>query len=264
MAIAFFKTKWEAGDLSLEAFFRRCKKDGFDGVETVLADLKESPAEIRDLCAGHRLRLIGHVITPGKTPEDDRASLERQVKLAVDCGAEMMNCHLGSDFFSREENIGLFARAGELSRETGVPVTQETHRGRALYNLPDILRYLEALPDLELTADISHLMCVHESDLSSRWELLEKMAPRCRHVHARVGFAEGPQVPHPMAPEWAGLCGIYLKFWKMIAKARGGNLTVTPEAGPPPYMHVVPFTQAPLADAWQVNVAVRDWLKKEM
>lgn len=264
MAIAFFKTKWEAGDLSLAAFFQRCKQDGFDGVETVLAALKESPEEIRALCEKHQLRLIGHVITPGKTPEDDRASLERQVKLALDCGSEMINCHLGSDFFGYGENIGLFARAGELSRETGIPLTQETHRGRALYNLPDILRYLEALPDLELTADISHLMCVHESDLSNRWELLEKMAPRCRHVHARVGFAEGPQVPHPLAPEWTDLCGIYLKFWKMVLKARGGNLTVTPEAGPPPYMHVVPFTKAPLADTWQVNVAVRDWLRKDL
>lgn len=36
--------------------------------------------------------------------------------------------------------------------------------------------------------------------------------------------------------------------------------TITPEAGPPPYMPVLPFSGQPVADAWQINVAVRDWL----
>jgi len=264
MPVRFFKSKWEAGHLSIEEFFERCARDKFQGVAMGLSAGDGSVEKVRRGCEAHGMQMAAHVATSGKTPAEHGESLMRQLALAQEAGAVMANCHLGSDFFTFEESADLFRQATEWSKASGIPVFQETHRGRPLYNLPDTVRYLEACPGLELTADISHFMCVHESDLADRREWLDRLVPHCGNIHARIGFAEGPQVAHPLAPEWAGLRRLYLDFWKRIVEARKGDIAILPEAGPPPYMPVIPFTGAPLADAWQVNVAVRDWLAGEM
>ena len=52
----------------------------------------------------------------------------------------------------------------------------------------------------------------------------------------------------------------HLKWWDaIIAHHQGANtasLTITPEFGPPPYMPVVPFTQQPLANQWEINLYI--------
>ncbi len=132
--------------------------------------------------------------------------------------------------------MALLRHAEVLADDFGLPVLHETHRGRALYNLPDTLRYLELLPKLELTADLSHFMCVHESELRDRKDMLDGVIARTRHIHARVGFAEGPQVPHPLAHEWSGLLEHYLDLWKrmaaVITESGFPAITITPEAAP--------------------------------
>ncbi|HAS19048.1 MAG TPA: xylose isomerase, partial [Flavobacteriaceae bacterium] len=41
---------------------------------------------------------------------------------------------------------------------------------------------------------------------------------RTEHVHARVGFEEGPQVNDPQAPEWKKALERHLNLWETIAK----------------------------------------------
>ncbi|MEI7807831.1 MAG: sugar phosphate isomerase/epimerase, partial [Verrucomicrobiota bacterium] len=82
----------------------------------------------------------------------------------------------------------------------------------------------------------------------------------CHHLHARVGFEEGPQVSDPRAPEWAGHLAAHEVWWNQIwkiQKQRGvATSTLTPEFGPAPYLHLLPFTQAPVA-----NLAdICDWM----
>jgi hypothetical protein len=90
---------------------------------------------------------------------------------------------------------------------------------------------------------------------------------RSDHIHARVGQEEGPQVPHPRAPEWRRHLENHVELWKRIAdrqRAAGApNLTtITPEFGPPTYMPTLPFTQQPVADAWRVNVEMKSVLEE--
>ena len=43
----------------------------------------------------------------------------------------------------------------------------------------------------------------------------------------------------------------------------GGKVfTITPEFGPWPYMPALPFTRQPITSQWEVNVYMRDLLKK--
>ena len=45
-------------------------------------------------------------------------------------------------------------------------------------------------------------MVVHESGLEDQAENLELAIAHADYIHARVGYAEGPQIPDPRAPEW--------------------------------------------------------------
>jgi hypothetical protein len=39
-------------------------------------------------------------------------------------------------------------------------------------------------------------------------------------------------------------------------------LTITPEFGPYPYMQHLPFTRMPVANQWEVNLYMKELLKK--
>jgi len=268
MEIQFTKSRWEYSQVPFDDYAARVAADGFQGAEVFLMREASADSVIRDSLQSRGLFLIAQVITQGRDSRGHGQSLEPQLARAAACGARFANCHTGSDFFAFEENCRLFQEAEEIGRRHGLEVLHETHRGRALYNLPDTLRYLDALPGLRLTADISHFMCVHESELRDRPEMLARVAERAGHIHARVGFSEGPQVGHPLAPEWADLLGHYLGFWQsVLERMRQAGVkvaTITPEAGPPGYMPVLPFTAQPVADAWTVNREMKDWLKSRL
>ena len=68
------------------------------------------------------------------------------------------------------------------------------------------------MPELLLCADLSHFVVVTETHPAD-WKLTEAidaLADRVIHIHARVGYEEGPQVNDPRvsiqsktkAPEW--------------------------------------------------------------
>lgn len=266
--IEFSKSRWEYGQVPFDDYAARVAADGFDGAEVFLAAVTEPDSALKESLERRGLFLIVQAITRGDDCSAHGRSLEAQLARAAACGARFVNCHTGSDFFSFNDNCALFRLAEELGARHKLKVLHETHRGRALYNLPDTLRYLEALPGLRLTADISHFMCVHESELRDHGPMLEAVAARTDHIHARVGFAEGPQVGHPLVPEWSDLLAHYLAFWKSILERRAAAgepvSTVTPEAGPPGYMPVLPYTNLPVADAWTVNREMKDWLKARL
>lgn len=271
MEICYTKSSWEAGHLSLEAFAEKVAAEGYAGVEMSLHDRFESlPVErLRDVLAQNGLFLIGQVIMQGANAEEQLTGAQKQVAYAKEAGAAFLNAHTGSDFFPFAENVAIFRESMQMADATGLMLCHETHRGRALYNLPDTLRYLDAVPEILLTADLSHYMCVHETELRERMDLVAQLFPRVRHLHARIGFGEGPQVPHPLAPEWKELREHYLEnLWKPIlncAEEAGlTRMTITPEAGPPPYMPVVPFSNQPIADAWTVNREMKGWLESAL
>ncbi len=41
-------------------------------------------------------------------------------------------------------------------------------------------------------------------------------------------------------------------------------LTICPEFGPVPYMTLLPHTQKPIADLWEINSYMKDWLKQRL
>jgi len=265
MQLLFTKSKWEMWDDPLPTFLRRARKDGFEAVEIFLPALSESPAEVAQQVADHGLQLVAQINTVGDTPAAHRESLIQRFEAAVETAPLFVNSHTARDIFSFEDNVAIFAEGCRLTRAHSLMLTHETHRRRPLFCAPETVRYLKALPDMVINADFSHWFCVHESDLSDQPEALALAVSRSHHIHARVGFAEGPQVSDPLAPCWHADTARSVALWQRIVEARAAQgahfLTITPEFGPPPYMPIEPRTGAPLADAWATNLAFRDHLK---
>ena len=268
MKIIFGKSKWEMWDHPLEVFLERVRESGFQAAEIYLGSLHESPAEITTIHNAYGLSLIGQILTQGQTCRDHIESLESQFDFAAQCNVVFVNSHAGRDIFSFEENAAIFERLIELSRSSGIPVLVETHRGRPTYSAIETRRYLEAVPGLRLAADFSHWMVVHESSLEDQQENIQLAISRADYIHARVGYAEGPQIPDPRAPEWQDAVNSHLQLWQQIVdrcRQEGREtLYITPEFGPPAYMHTVPFTNQPVGDVWEQNVFMRELLTNRL
>ena len=98
-------------------------------------------------------------------------------------------------------------------------------------------------------------MC--ERLLDTEAEELATVIPRVAHIHARVGYAQGPQVPHPAAAKWQPELARHRQWWEAIWRARLDQgqsvLTMTPEFGADDYLHHHPFTDEPVADLREIN-----------
>ena len=268
MKVIYTKSKWEVPDLPLEEFVHMVMRDEFDGVELYLPDINRPAREIGNLLAENGLSLVAQIATHGATPDQHIECMKRRFAFAAECEPLLVNSHTGRDIFNFAENCRIYEAACELAEEYGLTFVHELHRGRPTFNAMDTRRYLEAIPQLLLTADFSHWFCAHESDLSDQKETVYLAIQRSRHIHARVGFSEGPQVPDPWAPMWWPTTLKFLSLWQQVidCHVRAGMevLTITPEFGPPPYMPCDPVTEKPIADAWKINAQFLSTLKQHL
>lgn len=268
MEIIFAKSKWEVWEEDTENFLKRVKEDGYDATEFYFNEASESPEELSELHEKYNLKIIAQFLTEGTTFEEHLESINYLSEKALRCNPLLINCHPGKDFFTPEENKKILSRLCAIQEEYGILVTAETHRGRATYSLIETVKFLERIPELSLAADFSHWMVVHESNLLDQEENLNLAIARSRHIHARVGYEEGPQVPDPRAPEWNTHLDNHMAIWKKIIKQNENDnrefLTITPEFGPPNYMHTLPFSKNVVADAWEINLFMKDLIKSRI
>ncbi len=263
MRLLRFKTMWGfAGDF--ESACKEAKEAGFDGIEGP-APLDQNGRETWKLCLEkHNLLYIAEAVTGGdyvpRRDLDVRAhldDLETILKRSAELDPLFVTCIGGLDAWSEEESLRFFEEGMRLAAEHSLEISFETHRSRSLFNPWVTRRIVEAMPQISLTADISHWCVVCERQMDTERETLEAIAPNIRHIHARVGYDQGPQIPHPAAPEYAGALAAHQQSWELFWDAqrkRGFEVTtMTPEFGPDGYLHTLPFTQAPVADLWELN-----------
>ncbi len=88
---------------------------------------------------------------------------------------------------------------------------------------------------------------------------------RTEHIHARIGYEEGPQVNDPRAPEWEATVKQHFEWWDKVVerkKKNGEQMTFLTEFGPPAYMQTVPYTMQPLSNQWAINIHMMHLLRK--
>ena len=267
MQLKFFCPRWGSEEIPFPRFIKQALDEGYDGVEISLPDLKELQQEYLAVISDYDIPFIlQHWQTNKKHPDEYIEEFGRRLEEMAGTKPLFINSQTGKDFFSFDDNCRMIEKTAEIETNTGVPIYQETHRGKFSFACHLMPRYLETFPEMKITADFSHWVNVSESLLEHQQETIEKVIPHVFHIHSRVGYIQGPQVNHPAAPEHEAVLQRHLEWWDAIIshrKKRGtAEFTITPEFGPPPYMPSLPFTRQPVSDQWEVNKYMMNLLKE--
>ncbi|MBL4675090.1 MAG: hypothetical protein JKY70_02620 [Mucilaginibacter sp.] len=267
MKILFLATQWGAEHLAFEDFLIRAKTNGYDGIDTWVPESATERSHFFKLLNEYQLAVVCHQHqATGNNIEAFCRSYEYYLNLCMEWNPLLINSHSGKDFFSLEDKLKVIDTAQEFAAKNNIIVAHETHHGRIGYS-PYESRDLFALrPEMQITADLSHWTCVTESYLENCGPILQDAITRAKHLHARVGFTEGPQVSDPRAREWETARNTFMNWWLQIIKVKKQQgthtFTITPEFGPPPYMPTDPATGSPLSDQFSVNNWIKESIKK--
>ena len=255
---------WGMESLSYPEAAKRVKAAGYDGME--IAAGRDKRQEAINVMRDNGLSVILMAFGGGKTFAEHKQTFRDDLLHIASFKPLFINSHTGRDYFTFEQNGELIQVALDVQKQTGVRILHETHRGRFTYSAPGIQHYLLKFPDLRLTADYSHWVNVAESYLDDQADNVTRAIDRSDHIHCRVWHPEGPQVNDPRAPEWKNALETHARWWDQIRdrqqKAGANTVTVTCEFGPAGYLPTLPYTQQPVASQWDVNVFMKDFLKK--
>lgn len=261
MKLQLFKTLWGHGG-SYRSAVAQARAQGYDGIEAAVPTTTHAVAALVEALGG--LPYIAEICTGGGYVPDPRADLDshlaeldQALRRCRPLKPMLVTCIAGSDGWAPATALRFFREALDLAERHRQTLCFETHRSRPLFHPWVTLQLLDALPELRLTCDFSHWCVVCERLFEHEEELLAAVAQRAHHIHARVGYDQGPQVPHPAAPEYAHCLAAHQRWWELIwesQRRRGYTVsTMTPEFGPDGYLHRLPFTGAPVGDLEEIN-----------
>jgi len=296
LRLSMFRSLWGVikatdGHMTFEQAIPKIKALGYEGIECgVKIAMDIGRDHFKQVLKEHNLKYIAMVFSsgpgavvpgadgdryprhpkPGRTISKHLDVFKAQVEEALELDPVLINSHSGNDYFFRKEQEEFFVRAIDFEKKNSKkPIYHETHRKRILHS-PWVARELvpQFKGDLKIVADLSHFLCVAETNTEDPelTAVIEQLAPYTRHIHARVGYDHGPQVPDPRAAHWQSYVEGMMRWWTSIWKAQLAAgvavSTVTPEHGPPNYQVCDPSWQIPLADIWEVNTWVGRQVEK--
>jgi sugar phosphate isomerase/epimerase len=267
MKLLFFCPHWGSDALSWNEFFTKVKKDGYNGVEMSLP--LDNPSLKKELVSMMKDFGFQYIAQHWETVEIDfekhKVEYEKRLLNLADAQPLFINSQTGKDYYTFDQNVALFDIAKKVTKKTGIKVIHETHRGKWSFAAHITKQYLEKLPDLELGLDLSHWCNTAETYLQDQKEAVNLAIQHAAHIHARVGYPEGPQVPDPRDERWKEALDHHLSWWDKVleinSKKGKAHFTITPEFGAPPYMVILPHTRIPITNQWEVNTYMMNLLK---
>lgn len=263
MELELYRTRWGTNG-NLGDFASEAQLAGFAGIESNAPASQEEQRELGSVREQLGMSWIAEIVTGGGyVPQrelslhDHLEDLRAGLKACAPFGPVRVNCIGGLDAWSHPDVLRFLETGMDAADALGLEVCFETHRSRCLFNPWRCEQIVGELPDIRLTADVSHWCVVAERLMDTEMPTIRTIAPNVRHIHARVGYDQGPQVPHPAAPEYAEALSSHQHcwevFWEVQRTSGTVTTTMTPEFGPDGYLHRLPFTQAPVADLWEIN-----------
>jgi sugar phosphate isomerase/epimerase len=273
MKIKFLCPRWGSENIDWETFLTDVKKEGYAGIEWFPHSEKVDPRDILKLLHKYQLELAIVMTVPQHYDAFDEylmalvGHLNELSGLSYETLRPMhISAQTGREYFTGEQISDCLAICKMISERTGVPIYQETHRNKWAYAAHVVYPILKKFPDLLLTLDVSHWFCVSESYLADQQAAVDEAIKHARHIHARVGHIEGPQVRDPALPEYAEALEEHLKIWDRWISSRirdgASECTITPEFGPPPYMVFANREGTPQQEQWRINNWMKSLLEK--
>ena len=167
---------------SLDEYCAKAKKEGYDGIELwwpmekpgqdeLFTALKKHQLDVGFLCAGFDAAYPKHF---SQFTEMIDAAATQNIQRPL-----YINCHSGRDYFSYGSEQNIYRSYDETLGKTGMIICHETHRSRMLFAAPVGRLYIDKVPGLRMTFDVSHWCNVSESLLQDQPET------------DRTDFAEG-------------------------------------------------------------------------
>ncbi len=262
MELQLFKTLWghdgDLGDAIDQALYA-----GFQGLEGQPSSRPHQCREHRQLLDKAGLAFIAEICTAGGYVPDRTATvaahlddLSGKLDRAALMGPTLVNCIGGCDAWPVADSVAFFREAGAMARHRNVRICFETHRGRSLFSPWRTAEILERL-DLELTCDFSHWSVVCEGLGTSEDALIRDITASAGHIHGRIGYDQGPQVPDPAADRYRPWLKQHQRWWEWVWAAQWGRgapaSSLTPEFGPDGYQAIDATTGDPVGDLWNFN-----------
>ena len=269
MEIKYYCPVWGMKHLPINDVLLRIVQAGYSGIEIAIdPDLTDAMAA-KHLFKSHNLGFVAQLPYP-KTGtyiamlDSYLSKLERLLQT----NPVMVNSHTGRDYFTFEQNLEFIKKAAEMAQVYGIPIAHETHRGRFSFSAAVIEKYLDAVPDIAFTADFSHWCVVGESLLEDQQHIIDRVIPHCIYIHARVGYAQGAQVPGPELPQYTAETQRHLSWWQQIVnyqkQAGRTQMIITPEFGPMPYMQAALAGSNPFDTQFNLNLEMKEILTKNI
>ncbi|NRB64860.1 MAG: sugar phosphate isomerase/epimerase [Saprospiraceae bacterium] len=259
-SITILATNWGFSG-SFDQFCAQAKQDNYDGIEVWVPRNEAGQKDLQELTTKYGLRYGLLAGAGGSDFNQHFDAFKQSVDAAIALNPLFINCHSGRDYFTFEQNQAFFDYTIQMSQASGIPIYHETHRARILFAAHVARSFFEAIPDLQVTLDISHWCAVAGSLLEDQGQAVDIALQRTKHIHSRIGHANGPQVGDPRAPEWQQALEAHFSWWDTIVEqhvAAKQPLTMTTEFGPPSYMPTLPFTNQPITDLWAINTHMKD------
>jgi hypothetical protein len=172
--------------------------------------------------------------------------LDELIVQAKDFGVSYINSQVMDSFTIGAEAIQLLQGLISKTKEAGIPYFVETHRGRVTQDLHRTVEYVQALPELRLTIDLSHYIVAGElthfadNQFAKADQRFQVLLQRTSCIHARISNGEqvqvevGPNGEHPLAERYMAWWEKGMSEWLKQAEP-GDVLPFVPELGPPPY-----------------------------
>jgi sugar phosphate isomerase/epimerase len=273
MTIKFFCPRWGSEHIPWESFLQSVKHAGYAGIEWFPFGEVSDHQQVLKLLKEYELEFVIVMAVLQHYPklEEYLAELEKQLTCLCNLGTQeqaplFISAQTGREYYSADQVEETLLCCKKVSEQFKVPIHHETHRNKWTYAAHAVSPFLFKHDDLMLTLDISHWFCVSESYLPDQQETVIEAVEHARHIHARIGHIEGPQVWDPAIPEYAEALNEHLKVWdKYIEqrKAHGASFcTITPEFGPPPYMVYANRQCSAHEEQWRLNLWMKNFLEK--
>lgn len=271
--LQLYKTLWGHPG-TFESACRQAVARGFAGIEGPAPMSVAEQAQWRQLLANYGLEFIAEICTAGSyvpdrgaTVQDHLDSLAQKLEASIALAPRFVTCIGGCDAWEEQDSAEFFQRALALAERFDVVISFETHRARSLFNPWVTARLCKQVPAMKLTCDFSHWCVVTERLLDGEEDVLEAIRPHAFHIHARVGYDQGPQVPDPRAERYHDALSRHLEWWRQIWRQKLADnaavVTMTPEFGPDGYQAIDVVSDKPVGDLWAFNSWMAELLQQQ-
>ena len=191
MKVLILCTQWGMQDMPLEEFFSTVINAGYDGIDTWIPEDAIEKRKFLHLLNEYKLPLVCHQLwAKGTGIKEFCKSFEYYLNLSMECNPVLINSHTGRDYFTTDEQLKVIDTAQEFSVKNNIRIAHETHRGRIGFSPYNAMDLFALRPDMKITADFSHWVCVTESYLENSLKIIGRSDKKNR-TYSCKGWSSG-------------------------------------------------------------------------